>query len=363
MALQNGNSEHYSSDHIVHTQAHVWNHIFSFVNSMSLKCAIQLEIPDIIHNHGSAMTLSELVKALPISSEKSQFVYRLMRILVHSGFFTIKSISKTENGEKEGYLLTNASHLLLKQEPLSMRPFLLAMLDPVLIEPYHFLGTWFKSDDINPFETAHGSTLWEYAGHEQKLNQFFNDAMASDAALVSNVILKNCPHVFEGLNSIVDVGGGTGTLAKGIAKAFPSVNCINFDLAHVIDGLEGSSNLINVGGDMFKGIPKADAVLMKWILHDWNDEECIKILKRCKEAIPSKKNGGKLIIIDMVVNQSEKDYKFLETKLFWDIEMMVQVKGKERSEKEWAQLFVDAGFSEYKITPVVGLRSLIEVYP
>lgn len=102
---------------------------------------------------------------------------------------------------------------------------------------------------------------------------------------------------------------------------------------------------------------------IKWILHDWNDEECIRILKRCKEAIPSKKNGGKLIIIDMVVNQSEKDYKFLETQLFWDIEMMVEVKGKERSENEWAQLFVDAGFSEYKITPVVGLRSLIEVYP
>ncbi|GKA64275.1 putative orcinol O-methyltransferase [Tanacetum coccineum] len=220
MVLQNGNGEHYSSDHILHSQAHIWNHIFSFVNSMSLKCAIQLEIPDIIHNHGSPMTLTELVKALPISSEKSQFVYRLMRILVHSGFFTIKSISKTDN---EGYLLTHASRLLLKQEPLSMRPFLLGMLDPVLIEPYHFLGAWFKSDDINPFDTAHGATLWEYAGHEQKLNLFFNDAMASDA-LVTNVILKNCPHVFVGLNSFVDIGGGTGTLAKGIAKAFPSVN-------------------------------------------------------------------------------------------------------------------------------------------
>ncbi|GJW04510.1 trans-resveratrol di-O-methyltransferase-like protein [Tanacetum coccineum] len=170
-------------------------------------------------------------------------------------------------------------------------------------------------------------------------------------------------YAFPWTGSFVEIGGGTGTLAKGIAKAFPSVNCINFDLAHVIDGLQGSSNLINVGGDIFKGIPKADAVLMKWILHDWNDEECIRILKRCKEAIPSKINGGKLIIIDMVVNHAEGDYKFLETQLFWDIHMMVHVKGKERSEKEWAQLFVDAGFSEYKITPVLGLRSLIEVYP
>ncbi|KAJ0435583.1 putative plant methyltransferase dimerization, O-methyltransferase COMT-type [Helianthus annuus] len=83
MALQEA-EEH--SRHLLHSQAHIWNHIFSFINSMTLKCAIQLQIPDIINRHGAPMLLSELVEALPINKGKSSFVYRLMSILVHNGF-------------------------------------------------------------------------------------------------------------------------------------------------------------------------------------------------------------------------------------------------------------------------------------
>lgn len=76
---------------------------------MSLKCAIQLNIPDIIDGHGSPMLLSELVEALPIKRERTQFVYRLMRMLVHSGFFVKQSVStvrRNDEEEREGYLLT-----------------------------------------------------------------------------------------------------------------------------------------------------------------------------------------------------------------------------------------------------------------
>ncbi|KAI3796364.1 hypothetical protein L1987_39034 [Smallanthus sonchifolius] len=148
-----------------------------------------------------------------------------------------------------------------------------------------------------------------------------------------------------GLHSVVDVGGGTGTVAEDISKAFPNIKCISFDLPHVVSGLVGSKNL------------------SYWILHDWSDEECVKILKRCREAIPSKENGGKLIIIDMVVKVRGGENDLLETQLFFDMLMMAMVTGRERSEEDWAKLFVDAGLSDYKITPILGLRSLIEVYP
>lgn len=114
---------------------------------------------------------------------------------------------------------------------------------------------------------------------------------------------------------------------------------------------------------MFKSIPSADAILLKWILHDWDDEECIKILKNCKEAIPSKENGGKVIIIDMVMDNLKGDDKSYETQFLIDVLVMVVLPGKERSEEEWAKLFSDAGFSDYKIIPILGLRSIIEVYP
>lgn len=96
-------------------------------------------------------------------------------------------------------------------------------------------------------------------------------------------------------------------------------------------------------------------------MHDWSDEECVKILKRCKEAI--KGRGGKLIIIDMMIENHKRDDDFPETQLFFDMLMMVLLTGKERNEKEWAKLFSDAGFSYHKISPVLGLRSIIEVYP
>ncbi|XXG66771.1 hypothetical protein AAC387_Pa06g0278 [Persea americana] len=87
-----------------------------------------------------------------------------------------------------------------------------------------------------------------------------------------------------------------------------------------------------VGGDMFESIPKADALFLKNILHDWSDEQCA-------------------------------DRKLAESQLCFDVMMMVHEGGKERDEQEWHKIFTDAGLSEYKITPVLGLRSVIELYP
>lgn len=102
---------------------------------------------------------------------------------------------------------------------------------------------------------------------------------------------------------------------------------------------------------------------MQNILHDWSDEHCVKILKRCKEAIPSKEKGGKVILVDMVVDTTQADRKLAESQLCFDVMMMVHEGGKERNEQEWQKIFTDAGFNEYKITPVLGLRSVIELYP
>ncbi|KAJ6744914.1 O-METHYLTRANSFERASE [Salix purpurea] len=357
MSLAEGNLH---GAELLQAQAHVWNHIFNFINSMSLKCAVELGIPDIIHNHGKPMTLSELVAVLPIHPTKAPFVYRLMRILVHSGFFVQQNGSGNTVGE--GYVLTNASQLLVKDNPFSVTPLLLAELDPILTEPWHHVSAWFQNDDPSPFHTAHERTFWEYASQEPKLNQFFNEAMASDARLVSSVMINECKGVFEGLNSLVDVGGGTGTVAKAIAKEFQHLDCTVFDLPHVVADLEGGGNLKYLGGDMFEEIPQADAILLKWILHDWNDEECVQILRQCKEAIKGRE-GGKVIVIDMVVENNKREAGSTETHLFFDMLMMVNVTGKERNKNEWSKLFSDAGFSNFKISPVLGLRSLIEVYP
>ncbi|KAL2483592.1 Trans-resveratrol di-O-methyltransferase [Forsythia ovata] len=112
---------------------------------------------DIIHKHGKPMILAELVEALPMNKAKAQSVPHLMRILIHLGFFMKAKISKGE--EETGYWITPTSRLLLKDEPLSVAPFLLAMLHPVLTEPWHHLSAWFENENSTPFDTAHGRML------------------------------------------------------------------------------------------------------------------------------------------------------------------------------------------------------------
>ncbi|KAL2328166.1 hypothetical protein Fmac_021593 [Flemingia macrophylla] len=168
--------------------------------------------------------------------------------------------------------------------------------------------------------------------------------------------------VFKGLESLVDVGGGTGTTAKVIAKSFPQLKCIVFDLPHVVANLQGTKNFEYVSGDMFEAIPSADCIMLKNVLQDWNKEESIKILDKCKQAIPS---HGKVVIIEIVMEHKPEDETAIggEQYLLFDMIMMTFVTGKERSEKEWANLILSSGFNNYKITPTSGLLSIIEVYP
>ncbi|CAL9011968.1 unnamed protein product [Prunus brigantina] len=266
-----------------------------------------------------------------------------------------------------------APRLLLKEGPLSTTQFLLMILDPVVTDPFHLMGTWCQMNNhgnhdhpASPFEMAHGRTFWGLAAQQPKFGSLFNEAMEADSQLLARAVIDECEGIFEGLNSLVDVGGGTGTMAKAIAKAFPNIHCTVFDQPHVVANLQGTHNLDFVGGDMFEKIPPANAISLKWILHDWSDEESVKILKKSREAILSKNEGGKkVIILDINVSADNKkmDKKSIETQLMWDMLMMVDLNGKERSEVEWEKLFLTAGFSHNKITHTLGLRSLIEVYP
>ncbi|KAJ0111026.1 hypothetical protein Patl1_02360 [Pistacia atlantica] len=123
------------------------------------------------------------------------------------------------------------------------------------------------------------------------------------------------------------------------------------DHKDVLKGLvDGTKNLAFLGGDMFKAIPSADAILLK--------------ITGVEKRFQAKKKGGKVIIIELAIGMEDQSEESTETQLCFDMLMMsVFNTGKERSVKEWKKLFLEAGFTRYKITPILGLRSLIELYP
>ena len=248
------------SSELLHAQAHVWNHIFNFINSMSLKCTCHSIRHPRHHPQPWQTHDSSWAGYWALSPPKKDSV----RVSSHAHSCSIWLLFCAKSPTKWARRgVTNASRLLLKDDFFGIRPFLLAMLDPTLTKPWHYVSAWFQNDDPTAFHTAHERTLWDYAGPEPQLNNFFNEAMVSDARLVTSVLVKEGKGVFEGLNSLVDVGGCTGTMAKVIANAFPYLNCTVLDLPRVVAGLQGSKNLNYSAGDMFEAIPLADASLLK----------------------------------------------------------------------------------------------------
>ncbi|CAN6363728.1 unnamed protein product [Urochloa humidicola] len=209
-----------------------------------------------------------------------------------------------------------------------------------------------------------GQVMWKSVEDDAACRASFYRSMDSDTRLVMHAVLRECgAAVFHGLTSLVDVGGGRGTASLAIVAAFPHIKCTVMDLPHVVAEAPAGTGLNFVGGDMFEYIPPGDALLLKWILHDWDDAKCIQILERCQQAISGKQGIGKVIIIDTVIGSRPDDDVTSNETLVLDLHILSMVNGAEREEHEWRRIFKAAGFRDYKITHTRGIPSIIEVYP
>ncbi|OAY81175.1 Trans-resveratrol di-O-methyltransferase [Ananas comosus] len=262
--------EHYwDDDLLVAAQSDLWNHSFVFLKSMSLKCAIELGIPNAIHRHGAPVSVPDLVAALNLPAARLPPLRRLMRALAFSHLFTRQTSEATAAGgeEEDLYGLTPTSRLLVDDagDRRSLAPFVRAMLDPVQTMPSLLISGWFKAADgvATPFEAVHGSDIWSRTSRNPEFNATFNEGMAADAGFVMDLVVRKCGHVFRGLRSLVDVGGGTGAAARAVAGAFPHIKCAVLDLPQVVQGLPADGPVEFVAGSMFERVPPADAVMLK----------------------------------------------------------------------------------------------------
>ncbi|CAL4902274.1 unnamed protein product [Urochloa decumbens] len=351
---------------LLDAQLELWNNTFGYIKSMALKSALDLRIADAIHSHGGGATLPQIVAAVKLHPSKIPCLRRLMRVLASTGVLSVQNhTSSCGGGEGEPvYALTPVSRLLVGSQQ-NLAPITAMILHPAFVSPFLELGTWFQKElpESCVFKHTHGQTLWEQADRDAAFDALVNDGMVSDSHFIMDIAINECAGAFQGITSLVDVGGGLGAAAQAIAKAFPGVKCSVLDLDHVVaNAAPGDTGVQYIAGDMFESIPPADAMFFKWVLHDWSDEECIRILKNCRKAIPPREEGGKVIIIDIVVEQGSSNSKHIETQALFDLYIML-VNGIERDEQEWKNIFFEAGFSDYKISPVLGARSIIEVYP
>ncbi|KAM6554898.1 hypothetical protein CsatB_015660 [Cannabis sativa] len=350
-------------------QAEIWKYMLNFGDSMALKCAVELRLPDILHSADGPMTLSEIAAAIPDApSPQASHLFRVLRLLVRRKIFT--SQEDKVSGETLYGPTKLSSWLLHEPAPTSDSDSSIMTLAPMLISenhpwhanPWHKLSEFIREGGLAPLEKELGCLQFDFAAKNPLYNKLLNNAMACTARITIRTLLSHCgDDLFNGVGSVVDVGGGTGRFISEIVKSYPHIKGINFDRPHVISTAPAYPGVTHVGGDMFQQVPSADAVVAKWVLHDWGDELCVKLLKNCRKAIPEK--GGKVIIVDIVVEADGKGV-FDDTGVVFDVLMLAHnTGGKERTEKEWKSLLDQSGFPRYKITKIPALQSVIEAYP
>ncbi|CAD6246855.1 unnamed protein product [Miscanthus lutarioriparius] len=224
----------------------------------------------------------------------------------------------------------------------SVVPLGLLMLSKTFMENWYYIKDAVLEGET-PFHKAYGMPVFEYLGANGSMSTLFNEAMASH----SMIIAKRLVEVFRGFENytvLVDVGGGKGTTLQMIRSQYENISGVNYDLPYVIAQASPIEGVEHVGGSMFDNIPPGNAIMLKWILHDWGDKECVKILKNCYTALPV---NGTMVILEYILPETPEQTLAAQLAFDLDLAMMVQfgASGKERTEKELSELAREAGFS------------------
>jgi len=322
--------------------------IINFWSSRAVYVFTKLGIPDLLNS--GPKTAEELAAATKMHAPS---LYRVLRALASIGF-----VSATADGR---FAQTPVSEILVTDAPGSLRWFTMSELGQEHYPAWGNLMHSVKNGEI-AFDNFFGADIWKYFEQNTEDAAVFNNSMSGVTAATNEEILAL--YDFSPFRTVVDVGGGHGGLITSILKANPELKGILLDAPQVIEGAHAkieaaglADRCETVGGDFFKSVPAGgDAYIMKWIIHDWNDERAITILKNCHNQMSQ---NGKVIIVDCVVPEtSEPDFS-----KFFDLNMMVMTGGKERTEKEFVQILGAAGLKLLRVIPTKVPASIVEAEP
>ncbi len=280
--------------------------------SQTVRAVVDLSLAD--HLSGQRLTAAEVADR---EGSAPNTTFRLMRACVALGLLTAD-----DHGRFTG---TPLLQTLGKDTPGSLRDLVLAITQP---------SQWLPLNEFTTSVRTGQSQLW-----------------VADAARVIDT---------AGVKLAVDVGGATGSLLHLLQLANPTLRGIIFDRPNIVDdavahtALRGLAERTDVvGGDFFEAVPAADLYLLKFILHDWDDENCVKILSRCREAMLP---GGRLAVIELVLGKlSDPGFGAL-----MDMNMLAARPGQERSLDEYDAVLAAAGLQRTAFSTVGSPQSVIE---
>jgi hypothetical protein len=207
----------------------------------------------------------------------------------------------------------------------------------------------------SPFRSVHGTDVWDYRAAHPEEGAIFNAAM-TDIMRRANAHLL-AAYDFGRFATVVDVGGGRGAFLAAVLEANPAMRGILFDQPHVVEGAVVGERCEVVGGSFFEAVPEgADAYLLKAILHDWSDDDALRIVRACRAAAPA---HAVLLVVERDLGAANESP---EAK-FADLNMMVGPGGRERTRDEFAALLAEGGFALQLALPTAIGLSVFEARP
>jgi hypothetical protein len=278
-------------------------------------------------------------------------LHRILRALASAGVFRETTASRFEN--------TALSDTLRSDVQGSLRPWVLMHGDEMS------WSSWGEFDHsvmtgTSAFEHLNGETIFDYFPRYPERAAIFDQAMSAVTQMASAPIVG--AYDFSGIETLVDVGGGNATMLCAILESNPKLHGIVFDLPHVktaateyIESRQLQDRCAFVGGSFFDSPPpRADAYFLQRVLHDWDDENSIRILRACANAAGS---PAKVLISEAIIPPGNDPFY---GKLI-DLHMLVMTHGgKERTQEEYGELLSASGWTCQRTVPTGSPFSLVE---
>ncbi|MGD9646594.1 MAG: methyltransferase [Pirellulales bacterium] len=312
--------------------------------SQMLYAVAKLRLAD--HLAAKPLAAEDLAPAVGVQAEP---LYRLLRALAGEGLF--------EEDEQRRFSLLPMGELL-RSDSAGSKHAMAIMLGE---EHYASWGELIYSLQTGKpaFDHLYGQPIFEYLATHPESARNFDAAMT--AVHGSETAQMLAAYDFSGISTLADIGGGNGSLISMVLGKYPKLRGILYDIDHVVarakprlEAAGVADRCQTIAGNFFESVPAgADLYLMRHIIHDWDDERSIKILKHCRAVLPA---GGKLLLIEAVIppGNTPSFGKLI------DINMLVMPGGKERTADEYRALYQAAGFELSRIVPTDGAMSLIE---
>jgi len=322
--------------------------LVGLIKSQAIRLAAELQLADFVKD--GPKTLTELAEA---TGTHKAALYRLLYALANCGYF--------EEVEPETFAQTQLSYTLRSDIPRSLRDFaIMHGGEEWQWEPWRKALQSIQTGEP-VFPEMFGKDLWHYFQDDNpEAGKRFQRAMSSQSRQFELAIARG--YDFSTARSIIDVAGGRGSLLATILQMYPAIHGTLFDREPVIemarqsnfvDGLQDRVTLVS--GNFFEAVPSgADVYILKQIIHDWEDPECLQILSNCREAMHA---DGRLLVIDEIITPGAKIPSVIA---LIDLQLQLLMRGRKRSVAEHRSLFEAAGLQLTQVWPTDSTYTILE---